>query len=144
MVWSQLCRNPNAIPILEQNIDKVNWWTLSKNPNAIDLTNTIANPYIGADGTEYKIAYPNSSENMAKRLIDGVGYYDQSSLPPWMTSNQPGSNTTTFNPPLGYTKAVVLAYTVPGASKLIAYRLRNSGINFSNIEFTVDISHITP
>jgi hypothetical protein len=31
-----------------------------------------------------------------------------------------------------------MAYTIPGASKLIAFRLRNSGINFSNIQFQVD------
>jgi hypothetical protein len=35
--WWQLSRNPNAIPILEKNLDKVNWWYLSKNPNAIHM-----------------------------------------------------------------------------------------------------------
>jgi hypothetical protein len=104
----------------------------------IDLTNTIANPYIDANGNEFKIIYPNSSQNMIDRLVAGVGYYDQSTLPEWMTSNQPGSTAGTFNVPLGFTRAVVLAYTVPGASKLIAYRLNNAGINFNNIEFTVD------
>jgi hypothetical protein len=104
----------------------------------LDLTNVIANPYIDAEGNEYKIVYPNTSENMIKRMVSGVGYDDQSSLPPWMTSNQPSGTAGMFNPPLGFTKAVVLAYTVPGASKLIAYRLRNSGINFNNIEFSVD------
>ena len=29
--------NPNAIPILEKNIDKINWLYLSSNPNAISL-----------------------------------------------------------------------------------------------------------
>lgn len=105
----------------------------------INLTNTIANPYIDDQGNTYKIVYPNSSNNMAERLIGGVGYYDQSSLPPWMTSNQPDpTNVNKFTTPLGFTKAVVLAYTIPGASKLIAYRLRNSGINFNRIDFTVD------
>ena len=66
-----------------------------------------------------------------------LAYQDQSSLPSWMTSNQPSSATGKFNPPLGFTKAVVMAYTVPGAGKLIAYRLKNSGINFNNIKFTV-------
>jgi hypothetical protein len=108
-------------------------------PLEINLTNTIANPYIDADGHEHKIVYPNSSENMIKELTQNVGYYDQSSLPPWMTSNQPDpTNPNKFNTPLGFTRAVVLAYTIPGASKLIAYRLRNSGINFNNIDFTVD------
>ena len=35
--WNALSRNPNAIPLLEQNLDKVNWHNLSKNPNAIHL-----------------------------------------------------------------------------------------------------------
>jgi hypothetical protein len=105
----------------------------------INLTNTIANPYIDNQGTEYKIVHPNSSDNMIAQLEAGIGYTDQSSLPPWMTSNQPNpSSKNTFLPPLGYTKAVVIAYTMPGAAKLIAYRLKNAGINFSNIDFTVD------
>lgn len=116
--------------------------TLNSNGNGaeleIDLTNTITNPYIDATGAEYKIVYPDSSQNMISRLTTGVGYYDQSSLPPWMTSNQPGTTNGTFSTPLGYVQASVLAYTVPGASKLIAYRLQNSGINFNNIDFTVD------
>ncbi len=35
--WTWLSRNPNAIPILEQNIDKVDWRILSMNPNAIPI-----------------------------------------------------------------------------------------------------------
>ena len=31
--WTELSRNPNAIPILEKNLDKVDWFWLSKNPN---------------------------------------------------------------------------------------------------------------
>ena len=105
----------------------------------VDLTNVINNPYIDANGNEYKIVHPNSSANMIAQLEAGIGYTDQSSLPPWMTSNQPNpTSKTTFLPPLGYTKAVVVAYTKPGAAKLIAYRLKNAGINFSNIDFTVD------
>lgn len=104
----------------------------------LDLTNDIANPYVDEIGNTYKIAYPNSGENMIDRLATGVGYYDQSTLPEWMTSNQLSSVTGKFSAPLGFTRAVVLAHTVPGASNLIAYRLRNSGINFNNIEFTAD------
>jgi hypothetical protein len=105
----------------------------------IDLTDIITNPYIDSAGAEYKIVHPNSSENMIAELETGIGYTDQSSLPPWMTSNQPNPGSkATFLPPLGFTKAVVVAYTVPGAAKLIAYRLKNAGINFSNIDFTVD------
>ena len=32
-----LSKNPNAIHLLEKNIDKINWWYLSENPNAIHL-----------------------------------------------------------------------------------------------------------
>lgn len=107
-------------------------------PLELDLTSTIANPYIDAAGINHTVLYPNSTENMLKRLESNVGYADQSSLPPWMTSNQPTATANTFDPPLGFTKAIVLAYTIPGASKLIAYRLKNAGITFNGINFTVD------
>jgi len=35
--WSYLSFNPNAILLLEQNLDKINWCNLSYNPNAIHL-----------------------------------------------------------------------------------------------------------
>lgn len=105
----------------------------------LDLTNVIANPYIDSAGDEFKIVYPNTSDNMLARLENSIGYADQSSLPEWMTSNQPDSTSANkFKTPLGFVKASVIAYTKPGASKLIAYRLQNSGINFNNIQFTVD------
>ena len=31
--WYMLSQNPNAIHLLEQNPKKVRWWRLSKNPN---------------------------------------------------------------------------------------------------------------
>ncbi len=37
MDWYGLSGNPNAIYLLEQNLDKVNWQNLSRNPNAIHL-----------------------------------------------------------------------------------------------------------
>jgi hypothetical protein len=49
-----------------------------------------------------------------------------------MTSRQPDGRV------LGFTRAVVLAYTKPGASELIAYRLRDQNINLNEIDFTVD------
>jgi len=108
-------------------------------PIELDLSNTITNPYIDENGVSHNVVYPNSTENMIKRLESSIGYTDQSSLPPWMASNQPDPTAPNkFKTPLGYTKAVVLAYTIPGASKLIAYRLKNSGISFNNVDFTVD------
>jgi len=35
--WIILSSNPNAISILEKNLDKVNWVILSSNPNAIHI-----------------------------------------------------------------------------------------------------------
>jgi hypothetical protein len=35
--WNRLSLNPNAIHLLEQNIDKIDWSWLSVNPNAIHL-----------------------------------------------------------------------------------------------------------
>jgi hypothetical protein len=32
-----LSRNPNAIELLRENQDKIDWWRLSQNPNAIEL-----------------------------------------------------------------------------------------------------------
>lgn len=104
-----------------------------------DLSDVIANPYISQDGSTYNVIYPNSSDNMKLRMENDIGYQDQSSLPPWMTSNQPDTNTATgFTTPLGYTKAIVIAYAQPGAGQKIAYRIQQSGIDFNRIEFTVD------
>ena len=103
----------------------------------IDLT--VANPYVDASGNTYRVLYPNNSNDMINRLVSSIGYEDQNSLPEWMTSNQPDpTSASKFKTPLGFTKAVVLAYTKPGASNLIAYRLRNTGINFNKIQFTAD------
>ena len=104
----------------------------------IDLQGTISNPYIDAKGNEFFTVYPNTTTNMINRLVSGIGYQNQSTLPPWMSSNQPGVTANTFNTPLGYTRAIVLAYTIPGASKQIAYRLNKQGIDFRNIDFRID------
>jgi hypothetical protein len=69
---------------------------------------------------------------MQKRLENGIGYTNRSTLPRWMTSVQEDGNV------LGLVRCVVLAYTIPGASKLIAYRLQNSGFEINTIPFTAD------
>jgi len=33
-----LSANPSAIPILKANPDKVDWWHISANPNAFELS----------------------------------------------------------------------------------------------------------
>ena len=35
--WNGLCKNPNAIDLLEKNHDKIHWSLLSENPNAISI-----------------------------------------------------------------------------------------------------------
>jgi len=35
--WFWLSENPNAIHLLEKNMDKINWILFSKNPNAIHI-----------------------------------------------------------------------------------------------------------
>jgi hypothetical protein len=80
----------------------------------------------------YHTVYPNSFSNMTYRLANGVGYSNRGALPDWMTSPQEDGRV------LGLTRSVVLAYTVPGAAKLIAYRLNNNQITFNNIQFIAD------
>ena len=76
--------------------------------------------------------YPNSFANMVNVIDSALGYANRGALPDWMTSPQADKKT------LGFTRAIVLAYTVPGASKLIAYRLKSSGITFNGIDFVAD------
>ena len=76
--------------------------------------------------------YPNSFANMTSVIETALGYANRGALPEWMTSPQADKKT------LGFTRAIVLAYTIPGASKLIAYRLKSNNITFSNIDFVVD------
>jgi hypothetical protein len=81
--------------------------------------------------TTYNIQ-PNSFENMQSVVEKALGYSNQGALPEWMTSPQDNYKT------LGFVRAIVLAYTVPGASKLIAYRLKSNGIKFNSVDFVAD------
>lgn len=76
--------------------------------------------------------YPNSFKNMSSVISDVTGFENQGAIPDWMSSPQ------TNKRQLGFTRAIVLAYTVPGASKLIAYRLAANGVTFNDINFVVD------
>jgi len=76
--------------------------------------------------------YPNSFANMVDVIDSALGYANRGALPEWMSSPQSDKKT------LGFTRAIVLAYTVPGASKLIAYRLKSNGITFNSIDFVAD------
>ena len=35
--WSSLSANPNAISLLEKNLDKINWSRLSENPSIFEF-----------------------------------------------------------------------------------------------------------
>ncbi len=76
--------------------------------------------------------YPNSFPNMNKRLIDNIGYEDQGVLPGWMSSRQPNGRV------LGFTRALVLCYTLPGKSSEILFRVNDRIDTFQLIDFTID------
>jgi hypothetical protein len=97
-----------------------------------EISLNIENGYL-YNGTEYKTIYPNSFINMDKRVGDAIGFTNRGALPKWMTSVQENGLV------LGITRAVVLAYVVPGASKLISYRLSNNLLeNDSRFTFVAD------
>lgn len=98
---------------------------------ALSAEPAISNPYLYGD-QEYTTIYPNSYRNMQYRIEANVGYTNRGALPDWMTSPQENGAV------LGMVRCVVLAYTIPGAAKKIAYRLKNKGYTFSNINFEAD------
>lgn len=84
------------------------------------------------ENSSYNTIYPNNFPNMLKRLENGIGYINKSTLPRWMTSVQDNGTV------LGFVRAAVLVYTKPGASKLISYRLQQSGFKIASIPFVTD------
>jgi hypothetical protein len=107
-------------------------------PDVIDLRSQIKNYYF-EDGQPYYIFKPNGLENMYHRLTTSIGFYNQGIIPTWMTSVQPiPEKLGQFYSPPGFIHAVVLAYTVPGGSGVIAFRLKRAGVNFNNFKFEFD------
>lgn len=101
-------------------------------------TLTTKNAYQYKDETYTEFA-PNGLNNMAVQIGNFVGLANKETLPQWMSSPQPDAdNPGQYTTPSGYIRAVVLAYTVPGASKLIAYRLKNAKFSFNRIPFSTD------
>ena len=104
----------------------------------INLATLNTNFYI-EKGVEYSILTPNRLDNMRNRIETSIGYANRNSLPLWMTSPQiDPENSNRYIPPPGLVQAAILAYTKPGASNLVAYRLKQSNFNFNQVEFKFD------
>ena len=98
---------------------------------SLEIVLNIANDFL-FQNQSYNIIYPNSFPNMQRRLENGIGYTNRSTLPRWMTSVQEDGKV------LGLIRCAVLAYAQPGASKLISYRLQNSNFEINLIPFVAD------
>ena len=100
--------------------------------NTIDLTNQLTNPYYDQSGNTYTTAYPNAFSNMEASIVATIGYANKGALPDWMTTLQTDGSV------LGFTRAVVLAYTKPGAGQSVAWRYAQAGYNLNELDFSVD------
>lgn len=79
----------------------------------------------------FSTVYPNSLDNM-KTELSAVGFSNRGAIPEWMLDQQEDGRV------LGFTRGVVLAYTKPGKSKMIAYRIQQSEYDFNTIDFIID------
>ena len=82
--------------------------------------------------SDHQRVFPNSVKNMRRRLA-AVGDRDREFLPLWMRSIQDFGS---FE--LGYTKALVLCYCLPGRSEEILAKIRASEFDFKSIDFEAD------
>ena len=74
--WSQLSYNPNAINLLEKNIDKIDWDYLSKNPNAIRLLEKNPNKINWRELTKNPNAIHILEKNINKIDLNNLVYND--------------------------------------------------------------------
>lgn len=98
------------------------------NTNPIDISSNAVNISENLDNKRYI----SNITNMRKRLAE-VGVSDGNFLPLWMRTPQENSIEE-----LGYITSVPLCYCKPGDSAQIIINIKNSGFNFSNLEFEVD------
>jgi hypothetical protein len=111
----------------------VNMYVTGSGVASTAITNVVYNPY--TDTTDIVVL---ATVNLLAGTKLIVTYYaNKGALPEWMTSNQP-TDTGGFVAPLGFTRAVVLAYAVPGGSALMVNRLKQLNFDFNSIDFTVD------
>jgi hypothetical protein len=93
---------------------------------------TLKYPINAGDSTEIDTIYPNSLENMRNVVIDNIGQVAPI-LPRWMLSKQENGEI------LGFTRAWVIAYTVPGKSRQLKYRIETDfGTQLNKIDFDAD------
>lgn len=95
---------------------------------SIDRTSQVSGPYTVPP---YTTTYINSLDNM-KSEVTQIGYSNRGAIPAWMLNPQANGLV------LGFTFGMVLAYTLPGKSDLIAYRLKQQNITFNALDFVVD------
>jgi hypothetical protein len=99
-----------------------------------ELFTSFTDTYTSDSPGETRVVYPASTINMSTRLTSNLLYSkDQSILPKWMTSQQENGNT------LGFIRAWVLCYTLPGRSEYIK-NVINTGwpYKLNQIDFSVD------
>ncbi len=76
--------------------------------------------------------YTNSFHNMSQRMTETIGYQNRSILPKWMTSRQPDGSV------LGFTRGLIMCYTIPRYSVEVAYRINQRLANFNQIDLMFD------
>jgi len=84
------------------------------------------------------VFYPASLDNMTEQLINNLGSDRNSNLlPKWMNTQQSDGNV------LGYTRAWVICYTLPGKATTIANNInQNWPYKLNAIDFTIDRYYI--
>ena len=90
-----------------------------------------ANPLTADLGTFASI-FPNAIENMRTKMKN-LGQREYVHLPLWMRTSQDTSGV-----PLGYKKAIVLAYTKPNRSAFVRRKILDQTIDFKLINFEID------
>ncbi len=103
-------------------------------PQTIDLRPFISNYYVQSGQSFYELR-PNGLENMRKVLESTIGVANRAGIPTWMRCLQPTADPGIFLAPLGFLPCVVLAYTLPGKSTVIASQLREINFNQARYEF---------
>lgn len=122
--------------------------------NADSATILADSTHYTADATEYvdfrnqvedlshlDYVYPNSLDNMRKRVIDRLGQYAEI-LPEWMKSKQEDGRV------LGFTPAWVIAYAKPGKSDQIRYYIEENynktlnSVDFETDRYSIDRSNV--